>query len=412
MNASHRLALATLALQGADQTVLAALPLIVAVGLGAGPGLTGALVAAQGAAWLLVSLPAGAWLDQAGRAWALGLAVPAAALGFGLAFLAQGSILGLAMGSFLGSGAVVVGVLAVAALVPGHVAPPGRPGANARIEMARGLGTLVAAPLAGVCAAQGAPGLALLLAAGIAALGLAATQGLPKDLQAPPGPRPALLPAIRAGARFVRTEPHLRAIAACAVFWNIGFFALVAIAVPLALGPLGLSPAETGLALGGYGAGLLLGAALAPRVLRLLPPGWVLVLGPSITLLAVALLWMPWVPGIARLTLAQGLIGFGPMLWQVTQTTLRQAVTPPELLGRVGASLQVAVFGVRPLGALAGGALGAWGGPWAGLALATLCFALSVLVVLRPPLRTLRRFPKHRPATPRPPGGAANAAPG
>ncbi|MFZ4532563.1 MAG: hypothetical protein ACOYOJ_12190, partial [Alsobacter sp.] len=39
----------------------------------------------------------------------------------------------------------------------------------------------------------------------------------------------------------------------------------------------------------------------------------------------------------------------------VCQTSIRQIVTPPQLLGRVGATLQMAIYGVRPFGALAGG---------------------------------------------------------
>jgi hypothetical protein len=87
------------------------------------------------------------------------------------------------------------------------------------------------------------------------------------------------------------------------------------------------------------------------------------------------------------------LLGFGPMLWQVAQTSLRQVVAPPALLGRVGAVMQVAVFGVRPLGALAGAALAAAQGAQASLALAAAGFALSLLVVLLSPLALLRRLP-------------------
>ena len=48
----------------ADQMALATLPLTATLVLGAGPDLLGLLVAAQSAAWLLVSLPAGAWIDR------------------------------------------------------------------------------------------------------------------------------------------------------------------------------------------------------------------------------------------------------------------------------------------------------------------------------------------------------------
>jgi hypothetical protein len=85
--------------------------------------------------------------------------------------------------------------------------------------------------------------------------------------------------------------------------------------------------------------------------------------------------------GLALPLAAQFLLGVGPMLWLVCQTGLRQVVTPPALLGRVGAALQVAIYGVRPLGALAGGALAAAAGPEAAILLAALAFALSVAVV-------------------------------
>ena len=51
----------------ADQMALATLPLTATLVLGAGPDLLGLLVAAQSAAWLLVSLPAGTWIDRLPR---------------------------------------------------------------------------------------------------------------------------------------------------------------------------------------------------------------------------------------------------------------------------------------------------------------------------------------------------------
>jgi hypothetical protein len=71
------------------------------------------------------------------------------------------------------------------------------------------------------------------------------------------------------------------------------------------------------------------------------------------------------------------LIGFGPMLWQIARTTLTQRAAPPELLGRVSATIQVAVYGVRPLGAIAGGAIAQVWGPQAAIATAAACFAAS-----------------------------------
>ena len=51
----------------ADQLALAALPLTAALALGAGPGTVGLLVAVQAAAWMVVSLPGGVWIDRMSR---------------------------------------------------------------------------------------------------------------------------------------------------------------------------------------------------------------------------------------------------------------------------------------------------------------------------------------------------------
>ena len=51
----------------ADQLALAALPLTAALALGAGPGTVGLLVAVQAAAWMVVSLPGGVWIDRVSR---------------------------------------------------------------------------------------------------------------------------------------------------------------------------------------------------------------------------------------------------------------------------------------------------------------------------------------------------------
>src|SRR3954469_6886494 len=64
----------------ADQLALATLPLTATLVLGAGPDILGLLVAVQSAAWLLVTLPAGAWVDRMPRRTLL-----IVGLGFGLA---------------------------------------------------------------------------------------------------------------------------------------------------------------------------------------------------------------------------------------------------------------------------------------------------------------------------------------
>ncbi|MGX9965028.1 MFS transporter [Roseomonas sp. F4] len=393
MPPNHRILLpmAFAALHGADQLALAVLPLVTALALGAGPGLTGALVAAQGAAWLLVALPAGVLADRMDRRRLLAGGGLLAALGFGLALPLSGQPILLALAAFLGAAGVVAAALAVFALLPALVERPALPAANARLELGRALATLAAAPVAGALAGWGAPqvGLGVAALAGLAAAILASR--LPALPASPQPQRSGMARAVAEGARYVLAEPLLRAIALAAIAWNAGFFALMAVAVPLALGPLGLEAGTTGLALGAYGAGLVLGALVAPGLSRVMPLGMVLLCGPGLSV--AGMVGLTAAPGFATLALCMALLGFGPMLWQVAQTSLRQAVTPAALLGRVGAVMQVAVFGVRPLGALAGGAVAAGFGLLAALWLAALGFGLSLLVVATSPLAPLRGLP-------------------
>lgn len=242
----------------ADQAALAALPLMAVLLLDAGPGLVGVLVAAQGAAWLLVSLPAGVIVDRVSRPRLLrasqGLAALAflgAALGGGL-----GSPLLLGAAAFVGASGAVVMALALLAAVPETVPRERLAAANARLELARACAALLAPVVVGAMAEREAPAHGFLLAAAAAGLAALAAWGLRTGAPAGPAPeRPRVLVAIREGAAFALRHPLLRGIVLCAVLWNLAFFALLAIAVPYCLQRVGLDPRTLGLAQGGYGSG-------------------------------------------------------------------------------------------------------------------------------------------------------------
>ena len=381
----------------ADQMALATLPLTATLVLGAGPDLLGLLVAAQSAAWLLVSLPAGTWIDRLPRrrmlivALALGLTASIVAV----AAAATGYVVLLGLAAIAGASGTVVYVLTSVSLLPSLVAPGDLPRSNARLELARAVVSLAAPFVAGLLAQHLSPTWGYALAALGAALALVCVLALPEGT-APTtkGDRPTLASAIRLGTAFVVRNELLRGISLCAIFWNFAFFALLAIWAPLALGPLGLDPAHMGLAQSTYGAGLILGALVAPATARRLPPFVTLIFGPAVSIVA-ALMFLA-APSGNGLVLAAGgyfLVGFGPMLWLICQTTVRQLVTPSPLMGRVNATVQTAIYGVRPLGALAGGLVAAHAGMHAALLLIAGAFALSTLVIILSPLARLRVLP-------------------
>lgn len=101
-----------------------------------------------------------------------------------------------------------------------------------------------------------------------------------------------------------------------------------------------------------------------------------LLAGPALSAAASLLLFAAPAHGLALPFVALFLVGFGPMMWLICQTGVRQNVTPATMLGRVGASLEVANDGVRPLGAIAAAG-----------------FAASFAVALVSDLAQLRQMP-------------------
>ncbi|RSE76863.1 MFS transporter, partial [Achromobacter denitrificans] len=239
---------------------------------------------------------------------------------------------------------------------------------------------------------MGAP-IAYALATALSLLAALLLAGLPRDV---PGPRPRrrVMSELREGAAFVAAHPLLRPVLITAVFFNTAWFVLQAVYVAYAIERLGLSAAGVGITLGIYGAGMVAGALLAPWLARRLSFGAMIGAGPLTALAA---------SGILLATLAQPsgawaaagffLFGAGPILWTITTTTLRQAVTPDALLGRVSAVILTATFGARPVGALIGAALAARVGVEACLWVSTAGFAVQFAVLFSSPVLRLRVQP-------------------
>lgn len=174
----------------------------------------------------------------------------------------------------------------------------------------------------------------------------------------PDGARPRVVAEVREGLEIVLGDRHLRAIMLCGATHN--FFSngmLVALYVLFARERLGLTPTELGLIFAAGGPGSLLGGVLVARLAR------VLGLGPSIgamqILTGVARLAIPAaiVIGPPLLVLAAGefLLGVARTVFNVTQLSLRQSITPDHQQGRMNASIRFLMWAMVPLGALLGG---------------------------------------------------------
>lgn len=387
---------AGVAAQFADKLALDTLTLA-ATQAGASPRLVGLLVAAQSAAWLLVSLPAGVFADRvAPRALVVlgGMLMMAGSLA-GSLLLGTGAIGWLlALSTFVAASGPVVIALSIFVLLPRMVPVANLPRANGRLELGRACFSLAAPLIAGWAVAQGVGALGLGLCALLGGVVLVAALKLPSE-RPPVQPRLPLHRAIAEGGAFVLRHPYLRPIALCAIAWNIAFFAFLAIVTPYAARILLLAPETIGLASSAYGVGLVAGALSGAGLIARLPTGLLLVFGPASSLAGAALLALaPVSLGSQALALAFLLFGFGPILWFITQTSLRQAVTPQVLLGRVSATLTTAMYGMRPVGALAGGFAGEGFGLQAAMALPIGFFALSTLAILASSMPGLKTMPE------------------
>lgn len=392
----HALLVAGILAQFADKLALDTLSLS-ATQAGASTRLVGLLVAAQSAAWLLVSLPAGVYADRiAPRSLIrLGGALMMGGSLVGAALLAGGHIgFWLAASTFLAAAGPVVIALSIFVLMPAMAPVALLPRANGRLELGRAIFTILSPLIAGWAVARAAGEIGLGVCAACGLLILAASSRLPGE-RPPPQPRQPLHRAIAEGARFVAGHPYLRPIALCAIAWNCAFFAFLGIVAPYAARVLALPPETIGLASSVYGAGLVLGAAVGPALIARLPTGALLVFGPASSLIGALLLALaPAALGWPALAAAFFLFGFGPILWFIVQTSLRQAVTPQPLLGRVSATLTTAMYGMRPVGALAGGLAGEWLGLSLAIWLPVALFGLSTLAILASTMPRLRALPE------------------
>lgn len=389
----HRLAWSNLAAQSAEQIGLAAAPIVAVIALGATEGTTGMLQTAQTLPFLLMSIPAGVLADRISRArfMAYSEALRVVSLLAILALLALGglSVWLLAVLGFVGAcGTVAYGVSAPA-LVPALVAPKALAAANGRIELARTAALAAGPALGGVLAGWigGSPafGIAAVLSLGAVVL-LAGINEPPRAMSSRRHP----WQEVREGAAFVLHHRLLRPIFVTQFIFNTALFVIQAVYVPYAIHTLGLSAAGVGATLGALGAGMVVGALFAARVMRRLAMGTVIAIGPIAgflaSLLMMATIWMPS-PVLAGCSFF--LMGVGPILWVVSTTTLRQTVTPQNLLGRVSAISTLAT-GARPVGAAVGALVGALSGAEACLCVAAIGFLMQALVILISPVVRLQ----------------------
>lgn len=195
------------------------------------------------------------------------------------------------------------------------------------------------------------------------------------------------------GVGVVLGNPLIRLIAGCTATSNLGSGLLSAVYLLFAYQRLRLSAGTVGLiyAIGSVGA--VLGAMLSAPIARRLGIGPTLVV--AITIGDAANFLVPlgqYGQGFLLLTVAIFLSSFGSPVYNVNQVSLRQAIVPLRLQGRLNATVRTVIWGTIPVGAALGGVLGAHIGLVPTLYLAAALSTAAVLWLLAGPVR-LREIP-------------------
>src|SRR3954468_13320033 len=279
----NRLAWSNLAAQSAEQIALAAAPIVAVLLLGVGEGQTGLLQTALTLPFILFAIPAGLLADRFSRRWLMaGSEALRAVASAGILLLIWLGLLTMPLLSLLGFAAVcgtVAYSVAAPALVPSLVTSQQLPAANARIELARTVAFASGPALGGVLVGWVGAAPAFGFAAALSVIAVVLLSGIYEPARAP-SPRRHPLQDIREGAVFVLHHPLLRPVFITQFIFNTASFLLLAVFVPYAVHRLGLSATGVGATLGMYGAGMVVGALCATRVMKRLAFGTVIGLGP------------------------------------------------------------------------------------------------------------------------------------
>jgi len=385
--------------QVGTQVTQLALPVLAVSLLAATPLEMGFLTALETAAFLLIGLPAGAWVDRwrrkrvlvsADLVRAVVLATLPVAYLFDVLTLGQLFVVAAVTGT-----ATVFFDVAYQSYLPTLVDRDQLVDGNGKLEASRAVAQVAGPGVTGVLLrVLGAPLLVAVDAVSFLLSALFIGRIQRPDTVPDRAERRALRTEIAEGLSFVVRHPLLRRIVACTGTSNLFSSITTTLLVLYALRELELSESVLGLVFSAGAVGGLIGAATAARFARWVGEGRaiplsILVMVPFTALTPLAAAGAP----LVLLTLSQFGFSWAVVAYNVTQVSFRQRLCPPALLGRMNASVRFLVFGTMPVGGLLGGVLGTWLGVLPTLWIAVAGQVLATCWVVFSPLLHLRDLP-------------------
>jgi MFS family permease len=384
----------TLASSG-DGLALGAVPLL-AVVVNPHPVAVSAVVAADSLPWLLVALPAGAFADRFERGPVMALAnvlrasiILAAAL---LVVNGQMKLWVLILIVFVSASARAIYYSSFQAMVPDLVKSEELEHANGVLGAAESGTEHLAGPVVGSWLFAVSNALPFFIE-GIMFL----SSCLPFVGFRTKAPRPSgSSTSIWEGARLLFADRHMRFLILLVTSLSALQGMESGVLVLLATKVWGIRTGAYGLFLAVIAVGNLLGSVSVDRLVKRF--------GSAPTLLATAV-----ISGVGYLIMASAsswhlaaptatLVGVAVAVGSICALALRQRLTPPEVMGRVGAAYRGIVWGAAPVGALAAGGLAAIWSLRLPLAVAGVLQITAALLLARPLLRSVRQDPGSRAA--------------
>jgi MFS family permease len=384
------------------QVTLLALPLAALYVLRAGALGVALLRAFAVLPFLLFSLPAGVWVDRLRRrplmiGADLGRAVAMASIpvAFWLGHLTMAQLYAVAGVHGLLS---VIFDVSYLSFLPTLVGRERLGEANATLLGTDAVAQLAGPTLAGgLVASFGAP--VAVLADAVSFVWSGALVGTVRGREARPEPtRTRARAELVEGLRYVFSQPYLRTLTTWIAAGNLFSSALFALLVVYLVRNLGLGAATIGWLLAVINLGLIAAAVANGRLVRRFGPGPLIAV--SFLLSPLFLIAIPASPHSVAIPvlIASGLGGtFLGFLANVNQLTLRQAITPHRLLGRMNAVTRFMYWGTMPLGSALGGVVAEVVGVRATLFGAVTGSVLTAIPIALSPIRNLRELPEPEP---------------
>ncbi|MGH2407923.1 MAG: MFS transporter [Candidatus Limnocylindrales bacterium] len=393
----------TVSVFGTQITVLA-IPTVAALTLKVAPFEFGLIETLEFLPFILLSLQAGVWVDRLRRRPILivaDLARAVSLLSIPIAFaLGALTIWQLYLVVFVNGCLTVFFDVAYQSYLPSIVERDQVVEGNSRLELTRTaaarLGPGAAGVLIGIVTAPFAillDGLSYVLSA-VLLTWIRRPEPAPTAHDASTGPRPSVRQEVAVGLRYVIGHQWLRAIALASNLSNLFGSVANALLILYLLTERQFTPALVGFAFSIGSLGVFAAALVTSRLTKRLGVGPMLLLcsfGFSVSWVPVPL--APDALLFPALSLSIVALGFFGVAWNINQVSLRQAITPHDLLGKMNATMRFIAWGAIPIGTLAGGFLGGVIGLHDTIWVGAIGSCISFVPVAFSSVRRLRQIP-------------------